>query len=96
MYTSTKQRHSLEWNVIDVFVLHAVTIRFGRRSKFRTFTEYMVKKKLKMELYFYAICFEIGNTFVQYLLLSTTVFCSKPRHNCSQCYFEDTGRALLV
>ena len=47
MYTSTKQRHSLEWNVIDVFVLHAVTIRFGRRSKFRTFTEHTVKKKVE-------------------------------------------------
>ena len=43
MYTTTKQRHNLEWNVIDVAVLHAVTIRFGRRSKFRIFTEYMVK-----------------------------------------------------
>jgi hypothetical protein len=43
MYTNAKQRHSLERNVTDVVVLYAVTIRFGRSSKFRTFIEYMDK-----------------------------------------------------
>jgi len=34
----------MEWTVIDVAVLHAVTVRFRRRSKFPTFTDYTVKK----------------------------------------------------
>lgn len=68
MYASIKQRRSLDWIVIDVAVLHAGTIRFGRRSKFRTFTEYMAQE-LKREPYFYVICFRLETQ------LCVTCFC---------------------